>query len=64
MKISRFESNFSIAKKLQFYAVFQSLARDKAIDKTIEHASRMGMYRDVAMRQACLSKKTYFMSHI
>ena len=46
------------------HAVFHSLARDNAIDKTMEHAYRMGMYRDVAMRQACLSKKTYFMSHI
>ena len=37
------------------HAVFHSLARDNAIDKTMEHAYRMGMYRDVAMRQACLS---------
>ena len=38
------------------HAVFRNLARDKAIDKTIEHAHRMGMFRNVAMCQACLCK--------
>ena len=54
------------------HVVFQSLARDKAIDKTIEHAHRMGMFRSIAMCQSCLCKfnlnrsrsiKSFRMSH-
>ena len=38
------------------HAIFQSLSRDKAIDKTIEHAHEIGMFRDRKMCQACLSE--------
>ena len=45
------------------HAVFRNLARDKAIDKTIEHAHRMGMFRNVPMCQACLCKFTFNFSN-
>ena len=46
------------------HVVFQSLARDKAIDKTIEHAHSMGMFRNIAMCQSCLCKLNLNMNRI